>query len=78
MSWATAEQIASAIEEHRRGPAPLLVWAKDFPSAVQAANEQAKSGDALLLSPACASYDMFINYEHRGKAFMELVNTIPG
>jgi UDP-N-acetylmuramoylalanine--D-glutamate ligase len=74
---ATAEQIASAVEKHRRGPAPSLVRAKDFPSAVRLAAEQVAPGDAVLLSPACASYDMFTNYEHRGRMFVELIAALP-
>jgi len=34
----------------------------------------AESGDAVLLSPACASWDMFDNFEQRGRVFKEIVN----
>jgi UDP-N-acetylmuramoylalanine--D-glutamate ligase len=44
--------------------------------AVQLANRLAESGDVVLLSPACASYDMFENYEQRGKEFVKLVREI--
>jgi UDP-N-acetylmuramoylalanine--D-glutamate ligase len=42
-------------------------------SAVQRASELAKPGEAVLLSPACASFDMFRDYKHRGDAFAAAV-----
>jgi len=42
--------------------------------AVESARRLAVSGDVILLSPACASYDMFDNFEHRGREFIKLVN----
>ncbi len=43
---------------------------------VLAANKEAKENEIVLLSPACASFDMFDNYEHRGKVFKEAVNKL--
>jgi len=45
----------------------------DFETLVKSAKEEANSGEVVLLSPACASFDMFDNFEHRGDTFRELV-----
>ena len=44
--------------------------------AVRASREQAEPGDAVLLSPACASWGMFKNYEERGRLFKEYVHQL--
>jgi UDP-N-acetylmuramoylalanine--D-glutamate ligase len=51
----------------------LLHEASDMPSAVHQAAAMAQSGDAVLLSPACASLDMFDNYAHRAEVFCQAV-----
>lgn len=48
---------------------------KDFDEVINSAISEARSGEIVLLSPACASFDMFDNYEHRGKVFKEIVNS---
>lgn len=50
-----------------------VVFASDMDDAVKKAAELAKSGDNVLLSPACASFDMYKNFEHRGNAFIQSV-----
>jgi UDP-N-acetylmuramoylalanine--D-glutamate ligase len=44
--------------------------------AVLSANREARDGDIVLLSPACASFDMFNSYEHRGKVFKHAVEDL--
>ena len=46
-----------------------LLDADSMPAAVVQANQRAHAGDAVLMSPACASFDMFDNYEHRARVF---------
>lgn len=52
------------------------VLADGFEEAVRLASKLAKPGDAILLSPACASWDMFPNYEARGEKFKEIVKSL--
>ena len=46
--------------------------------AVRSAAEQARAGEAVVLSPACASFDQFRNFMHRGQVFQELVRNLIG
>ena len=52
-----------------------VVEAGDFENVLQTARSLAQPGDAVLLSPACSSYDMFNNYEERGATFRRWVET---
>jgi UDP-N-acetylmuramoylalanine--D-glutamate ligase len=49
---------------------------KSLEEAVNKASREIQKGDVVLLSPACASFDMFNNYEHRGQVFKEAVNKL--
>lgn len=69
----TAEKIARAVREH--GQVPVVVRGGLF-EAVTEAHTQAEAGDVVLLSPASASYDMFLNYEERGQRFREIVQQL--
>ncbi|MHB1199889.1 MAG: UDP-N-acetylmuramoyl-L-alanine--D-glutamate ligase [Polaromonas sp.] len=53
-----------------------LLDAASMQQAVIVAAQQARSGDAVLMSPACASFDMFDNYEHRARVFCEAVQAL--
>ena len=70
-----ADDIAGAIEQARTlgDVAPVVVRTASLREAVAAARDQARPGDVVLLSPACASFDMFASYEDRGEQFRELV-----
>ena len=49
---------------------------KDLPAAVKLGVSLAKKGDSILLSPACASWDMYSSYEERGKHFKKIVKEL--
>ncbi|MCH5334205.1 MAG: UDP-N-acetylmuramoyl-L-alanine--D-glutamate ligase [Alistipes sp.] len=53
------------------GVVPAVVDTSSLDQAMKAARAAARSGDAVLLSPACASFDLFKNYEHRGQMFKQ-------
>ncbi|MDD3234913.1 MAG: UDP-N-acetylmuramoyl-L-alanine--D-glutamate ligase [Candidatus Cloacimonetes bacterium] len=53
-----------------------LVCIDDFETCVRTAFEEALAGDVIVLSPACASFDHFHNFEHRGDVFKQIVESI--
>jgi UDP-N-acetylmuramoylalanine--D-glutamate ligase len=67
-----APQISAALENN----AVTLLVAQSMQEAVSLAAEHAQPGDAVLMSPACASFDMFDNYEHRARVFCEAVQAL--
>jgi len=67
-----AKSIIRAAAENYAVPYPVID-AATMHEAVERATELCKSGDAVVLSPACASYDMFDNFGHRGKVFRQAV-----
>jgi len=72
----TAQKIADSIAA---GPEkPKIEIVDSLAKAVGLAKKLAARGDVVLLSPACASYDMFDNFEQRGKQFCDLVHQIGG
>ncbi len=70
---ATARQIADTAKRHGFDK---IVFAESMEEAVQVSAREAEPGDAVLLSPACASWGMFENYEQRGRVFKELVRKL--
>jgi len=68
------DRIAAAIES----TGVVQVRAADMHEAVRASLVLAHAGDAVLLSPACASFDMFRNYEHRAQVFVDEVRALEG
>lgn len=62
---------AAKIESQVKGAE--IVHAETLENAIRKAHAVAQSGDIVLLAPACASFDQFKSYEHRGKAFKEIV-----
>jgi UDP-N-acetylmuramoylalanine--D-glutamate ligase len=73
----TIGEAAAKIESQISGAAPLRS-VQTLEAAVREAAELAASGDIVLLAPACASYDQFSSYEHRGRVFKELVQSLAG
>jgi UDP-N-acetylmuramoylalanine--D-glutamate ligase len=66
---------AEAIERDLKSAAPLE-RASDMHDAVQKAFAAAQAGDVVLLAPACASFDMFESFEHRGRVFKDEVSSL--
>ena len=69
---AAAKRIAEALDG-----AATISPADDMEHAVRWSRQNAKSGETVLLSPACASFDQYRNFEHRGEHFEELVRALP-
>ncbi|HET7706903.1 MAG TPA: UDP-N-acetylmuramoyl-L-alanine--D-glutamate ligase [Thermoanaerobaculia bacterium] len=68
---AAADRIGSALEGTTE-----IVKAGDMQQAVEWAEKNARKGETVLLSPACASFDQYRNFEHRGQHFEELVKNL--
>lgn len=71
----TADKIEECAKKHRIGN---IIRAESFQEALEICTRESKEGDAVLLSPACASWGMFPNYEVRGNMFKDYVNSLKG
>ena len=69
---AAAAKIESQIVSSKNG-GPEVVHAETLDNAIRKAHTAAQPGDVVVLAPACASFDQFKNYEHRGQVFKEIV-----
>ena len=66
----------SKLIQHFGGMGVKYISTDSLHDAVQAAYQSAHDGDTVLLSPCCASFDLFKNYEDRGEQFMNMVRTL--
>jgi UDP-N-acetylmuramoylalanine--D-glutamate ligase len=64
---------AAKIESQIVFPKSEIIHAETLENAIRKAHAAAQPGDVVLLAPACASFDQFKNYEHRGQVFKEIV-----
>jgi UDP-N-acetylmuramoylalanine--D-glutamate ligase len=70
--------IGEAAEEIAAAAGPRAVVVGDLAAAVERAATEAEPGDVVLLSPACASFDQFTDFVHRGEEFRRLVQNLEG
>ncbi len=77
LSGPTAHKIEKAVREHESYDGSIkILHSNSMEQSVQLAYDNAKEGDIVTLSPACASFDAYPNFAERGKHFKELVNKL--
>lgn len=78
LTGATASKIKAVLDAYKEAgnDIPEIIEESDFDCAFRTAAASAESGDIVILSPACASFDAFPNFEARGRHFKELVNSL--
>ena len=74
---ASAAKIESQIASSKDG-GPEVVHSQTLENAIRTAHGAAQPGDIVLLAPACASFDQFKSYEHRGQLFKQIVQSLGG
>ena len=72
----TAEKIEKAVLDAKCTKKPQIYTYANLTDTVNAARALAKSGDVVLFSPACASFDQFVNFAVRGRFFKDVVNSL--
>ena len=78
LSGPTADKIEAVVKADPGYSASgiQIIRVSDLPHAVEAAHSVAQPGDIVTLSPACASFDAYPNFEKRGIHFKELINAL--
>jgi len=71
-----APKIRQAVEEAGFKGKIIFQPSKEMKAIVNLASQEAKTGEVVLLSPACASFDLFVNYKDRGLQFKENVKAL--
>lgn len=72
----TLGESAAHIADRFRDVVPMMIQVNSMQEAVQEAGRHARHGEVVLLSPACASFDMYESYEQRGEDFKQAVNRL--
>ena len=74
----TGPKIEAAVQhaENYREGSPEILYADSMEKAVELARAAAREGDVISMSPASASFDMYKNFEERGRHFKEIVNAL--
>ena len=73
---AILERMRSQSRNKDREGCPEILWVETMEEAVAAAAAHAQPGDIVSLSPACAAFDLYPNFEVRGRHFKEIVNKL--
>ena len=71
-----AQEIERAVKGPLGWPGTVVVWCHSLAEAVPSAASLAEPGDRVLLSPGCTSYDQFVDFEERGRAFRAAVMNV--